>query len=107
VVNFPLSPGADGEDFRLAWEGVILPRLEAFAPELLIVSAGFDAHFADPLAELRVRESDFGWLTERLVEVADRHAGGRIVSLLEGGYNLEALAASAAEHVRALMRARP
>ncbi len=107
VVNFPLPPGADGEEFRLAWEAVVLPRLESFAPELLIVSAGFDAHFADPLAELRLRESDFAWLTDRLVEIADRHAKGRVVSLLEGGYNLEALAASAAQHVRALMRASP
>ncbi len=104
IVNIPLPPGSDGGDFRAAWETTILPALDAFAPELLIVSAGFDAHHADPLAELRLTERDFAWVSERLVACADTHAGGRIVSVLEGGYNLAALAASAAAHVRALMK---
>ena len=104
IVNIPLPPGSDGGDFRAAWETTILPALDAFAPELLIVSAGFDAHHADPLAELRLTERDFAWVSERLVACADTHAGGRIVSVLEGGYNLDALAASAAAHVRALMK---
>jgi acetoin utilization deacetylase AcuC-like enzyme len=104
VFNAPLSPGADGAAFRAAWDGVLLPALEAFEPELLIVSAGFDAHRADPLAELRVETADFAWLTDRLVAVADAHCGGRIVSVLEGGYNLRALASSTAAHVRGLMR---
>ena len=105
IVNAPLPPGADGAAFRAAWERTLLPALEAFAPDLLIVSAGFDAHARDPLAQLRVREADFAWLTEELCRVAERHCGGKVVSLLEGGYDLEALAASAAAHVRVLMRA--
>ncbi|MGC8524908.1 MAG: histone deacetylase family protein [Acidibrevibacterium sp.] len=103
IVNVPLAPGSDGGNFRTAWEGVILPALDAFAPELLIISAGFDAHHADPLAELRLTERDFAWVSEKLVACAKTHARGRIVSVLEGGYNLEALAASAAVHIRALM----
>lgn len=105
VVNAPLPPGADGAAFREAWEATVLPALRSFGPELLVISAGFDAHARDPLAQLRVREADFAWLTERLCAVAEETAGGRVVSLLEGGYDLDALAHSAAAHVRALMRA--
>ncbi len=105
VVNAPLPPGADGAAFREAWQTEIIPALDAFAPGLVIVSAGFDAHARDPLAQLRVREADFGWITEQLCAVAERHCGGKVVSLLEGGYDLEALALSTAAHVRALMRA--
>ena len=97
------APGATGVEFRAAWAGKILPALDAFAPELIIVSAGFDAHKADPLAQLRVETADFGWLTAELLTVARKHCGGRLVSLLEGGYDLQALAACAAAHVRALM----
>ena len=104
VVNMPLRPGSGGEQFRQAWEAQALPRLDAFAPELLIISAGFDAHRADPLADLRLQTEDFGWITDRLMAVADGHCGGKIVSILEGGYDLDALAASAALHVRRLMR---
>jgi acetoin utilization deacetylase AcuC-like enzyme len=104
VVNAPLPPGSGGQAFRAAWERVILPALDAFAPELLIVSAGFDGHAADPLADLRLHEDDFAWITTELVALADRRCEGRIVSLLEGGYDLSALAASAAVHVRGLMR---
>jgi len=105
IANAPLPPGADGAAFRAAWSGTLLPAVEAFAPELLIVSAGFDAHVADPLAQLRVETADFAWLTGELLAVARRHCGGRLVSLLEGGYDLDALAASAAAHVRALLLA--
>jgi acetoin utilization deacetylase AcuC-like enzyme len=77
--------------------------LDAFAPELLIISAGFDAHVADPLAQLRLTEADFAWITEELCALAARHAEGRVVSVLEGGYDLDALGASVAAHVRALM----
>ncbi len=105
IVNATLPPGADGEAFRAAWRDVLIPALEAFGPGLLVISAGFDAHARDPLAQLRVREGDFGWLTAELCAVAERHCRGRVVSLLEGGYDLPALAASAAAHVRALMRA--
>ncbi len=103
IVNAPLPPGTAGPGFRAAWEQRILPALEAFAPDLLIVSAGFDAHRADPLAQLELSEADFAWLTERLLDVVGAQCGGRIVSVLEGGYDLAALAASAAAHVRALM----
>ena len=105
VFNAPLPPGADGARFRAAWSYPLLPAIEAFAPELIVISAGFDAHARDPLAQLRVREADFAWLTEALCALAERHAKGRVVSLLEGGYDLEALAASAAAHLRVLMRA--
>ncbi len=105
IVNAPLPPGSDGAVFRRAWDERILPALADFAPELLIISAGFDAHKADPLAHLRLETSDFAWVTARLIAQADASAKGRIVSVLEGGYDLPALAASAAAHVRALMRA--
>jgi acetoin utilization deacetylase AcuC-like enzyme len=105
IVNAPLPPGADGVAFRVAWERELLPALDVFAPDLLIISAGFDAHARDPLAQLRVREADFAWLTEELCRIADRHGGGRLVSLLEGGYDLDALASSTATHVRVLMHA--
>lgn len=104
IVNAMLSPGSGSDEFRAAWRNVLIPALDRFAPELLIVSAGFDAHRADPLASLNVETEDFAWLTEGLVAVADRHCGGKIVSLLEGGYDLDALAEGAAAHVRALMR---
>jgi acetoin utilization deacetylase AcuC-like enzyme len=104
VVNVPLAPGTDSKVFRDAWSRIILPELAAFSPELLIISAGFDAHAADPLAQLRLREPDFAWLTQELLAVADASCPGRVVSLLEGGYDLNALAQSCAAHVRALMR---
>ncbi|MBX5454820.1 MAG: histone deacetylase family protein [Acidobacteriia bacterium] len=104
IINVPLPPGTDGERFRAAWETRILPALAGFAPELLIVSAGFDGHKADPLAHFRLEAEDFAWLSERLVEQAEASAKGRLVSVLEGGYDLPALAASAAAHVRALLR---
>lgn len=105
IFNVPLSPGADGAAFRAAWAETLLPAIEAFAPDLLVISAGFDAHARDPLAQLRVREADFAWLTAELCAIAERHGKGRVVSLLEGGYDLEALAHSTAAHVRVLMRA--
>jgi len=104
IVNAPLPPGSDGAAFRHAWDTIVFPALEEFAPELLVVSAGFDAHRDDPLAELQLDTVDFAWITRRLVDIADRHCAGRIVSVLEGGYDLRALAASAETHVRALMR---
>ena len=83
----------------------ILPALRAFSPEFLIISAGFDAHHLDPLAALELQDSDFRWITEQLMAVADDCCGGRIVSVLEGGYSMEGLASGTAEHVKALMRA--
>ena len=104
VVNAPLRPGDAGEAFRDAFENRILPRLADFRPELIVISAGFDAHMRDPLANINLDERDFAWVTQKIMDVADRHAGGRIVSLLEGGYDLQALGNSAAAHVLALMR---
>jgi acetoin utilization deacetylase AcuC-like enzyme len=105
IINVPLRPGSDSAAFRTAWSDTILPELDRFAPGLLIVSAGFDAHKADPLAQLRVETADYGWITQELLRIASAHCGGRLVSVLEGGYDLEALAASAAAHMRALMQA--
>ena len=104
VVNVPLAPESDGRALRQAMEGVILPALEDFAPDLIMISAGFDAHRDDPLANLNFAEADYIWITEALCDVAERLCDGRVVSSLEGGYNLEALADSAAAHVRTLMR---
>jgi acetoin utilization deacetylase AcuC-like enzyme len=103
IVNVGIAPGSGSAEFRAAWADTILPALDSFAPELLIVSAGFDAHKADPLAQLRVETADFAWLTAELLAVARSHCKGRLVSLLEGGYDLPALAASTAAHVRSLM----
>jgi len=105
LFNAPLPPGADAAAFRAAWTETLLPAVAAFAPELIVISAGFDAHARDPLAQLRVREADFEWLTAEICRIANRCCGGRVVSTLEGGYDLQALAASAAGHVRALMHA--
>ena len=104
VVNATLPPGAGSAAFRAAWTGRILPALDAFAPELLIVSAGFDAHLADPLAQLRLQTADFGWITAELMALAARRCAARLVSVLEGGYDLAALAESAALHVRTLLQ---
>ncbi|WP_424681947.1 histone deacetylase family protein [Frateuria sp. YIM B11624] len=103
LLNAPLPAGTGSAAFRHTWEERLLPRLDAFRPQLLLVSAGFDAHRADPMAQLELLADDYTWLTARLVDIARRHAGGRVVSTLEGGYDLDALAASAAAHVAALM----
>jgi acetoin utilization deacetylase AcuC-like enzyme len=105
IVNAPLRAGDGGEAFREAFDAVILPRVEAFGPDLLIISAGFDAHRLDPLGGLDLVEADFAWATRRLMEIARKRCGSRIVSLLEGGYDLEGLARSAAAHVAALLEA--
>ena len=103
IVNVPLRAGDDGAVFREAFEAGILARVEAFQPDVIVVSAGFDAHHLDPLANLRLTEADFGWATRKLMEVADRHAKGRLVSVLEGGYSLDGLGRSVSAHVDALM----
>jgi len=105
IVNLPLRPMSGSAEFRRAVERELLPALDRFAPELLLISAGFDAHRRDPLAQLQLDEADYAWVTERLVELARAHAQGRVVSTLEGGYDLQALGASAAAHVLALMSA--
>ncbi len=103
IFNAPLAPGNGGTEFREAFKEKILPALENFRPDFVIISAGFDAHHRDPLAQLELSEEDFGWATGKLMDVADKHAAHRLVSLLEGGYDLEGLARSAAAHVRRLM----
>ena len=103
VWNAPLPPGTAGAGFRRAWEERLLPALDAARPELIVISAGFDAHRSDPLAQLELEAEDFGWITGRLCDLAERHAGGRVVSLLEGGYSLSGLTASAAAHLEVLM----
>ena len=102
--NVPLRAGSGGDAFRTAMTDVCLPALEAHRPEIIFVSAGFDAHRDDPLANLQFTESDYAWVTRELVRIADRYAEGRIVSSLEGGYELSALGRSAVEHIRALAK---
>ncbi|QQA43022.1 histone deacetylase family protein [Pelagovum pacificum] len=103
VVNVPLPNGTGSVPFRAAIEEHVLPRIEAFAPELLLISAGFDAHARDPLAGMRLWEEDFAWVTHRICDIADACAGGKVVSALEGGYDLFALGRSARAHVKTLM----
>src|SRR5215831_13470273 len=103
IVNAPLSAGDGGDAFQEAFETVILPRLQEFKPDLLIISAGFDAHTRDPLANLNLVEADYAWVTKKLMEIADTNAKGRVISLLEGGYDLQGLSRSVAAHVTALM----
>ena len=105
IVNVPLNEGAGGTEFEFAFNDRIVPALDAFAPDLIIISAGFDAHWRDPLAGINLNEEDFVHATLTLMEAAERHCGGRIVSLLEGGYDLAGLAGSVAMHVATLMKA--
>jgi acetoin utilization deacetylase AcuC-like enzyme len=105
IVNVPLRPGSGSSQFRLGVTQRILPALDTFRPELVLVSAGFDAHKNDPLAQLLLDEEDYTWVTEKLLEIAHRHADGRLVATLEGGYDLAALGASVAAHVGVLMSA--
>jgi acetoin utilization deacetylase AcuC-like enzyme len=105
IVNVPLRPMSGSGQFRLAVSQRILPALDAFQPELVLVSAGFDAHKNDPLAQLMLEDGDYTWVTEKLLEIAYRHAKGRLVATLEGGYDLAALGACVAAHIRVLMSA--
>jgi len=103
ICNAPLSPGMDGQGFREAFRERVLPELDKFKPDFLIISAGFDAHHRDPLANINLTEDDFDWVTGKLLDAATRHANNRVVSLLEGGYDLEGLAGSCSAHVERLM----
>jgi acetoin utilization deacetylase AcuC-like enzyme len=105
IVNAPLAPNDGAAKFRAAFENLILPQLTKFAPELIVISAGFDAHRRDPLANINLDAEDFGWVTRKLLDVAQSSAGGRVVSVLEGGYDLQGLKESVAAHVTALMGA--
>ncbi len=103
VLNVPLAPNTGGAEFRAAMERQVIPAIDEFAPELILISAGFDAHKNDPLGNLNWVEEDFAWATERLCDLADKHCQGRVVSTLEGGYDLQGLASSCAAHVNVLM----
>ena len=103
VMNVPLATDAGSAEFRAVWQDQILPAVTRFDPQMIFISAGFDAHRADPLAQVNLVTEDFTWITERICDLADAHCEGRIVSTLEGGYDLEALAASVAAHVKVLM----
>ncbi len=103
IVNAPLPPGAGSAEFRAAWTQRLLPAVDAFKPQLLMISAGFDAHRRDPLAQLQLEAADFAWVTNELNTLARRHCGGRVVSTLEGGYDLTALAESSVAHAGALL----
>lgn len=105
IVNVPLHSGETGESMRKKYSAIILPALRAFKPELILISAGFDAHKDDPLASIELVEDDYRWLTEEIVAVANQCCEGRVISMLEGGYNLKALGNSVAAHVKALMKA--
>jgi acetoin utilization deacetylase AcuC-like enzyme len=107
ILNVPMQAGDGSEAFHAAFDGVVLPRLYEFRPDFLIISAGFDAHRDDPLGNLQLDEADFTWATRQLMALADVHAHGRIVSVLEGGYDLQGLALSVAAHVEALMGFQP
>jgi acetoin utilization deacetylase AcuC-like enzyme len=105
IFNCRLAPNDGGKEFRAAFTDRILPAVEAFRPDLIIVSCGFDAHWRDPLASINLTEDDFRWATRLVLDAADRLCGGRVVSLLEGGYDLQALGDSATAHVMELMTA--
>ncbi len=102
-VNTPLKSGCNSADFRGAVTSTWLPALEAFRPDMLFISAGFDAHLEDPLANVCLLDADYVWLTQKLMDIADKHSNGRIVSMLEGGYALPALSRCATAHIRGLM----
>ncbi len=105
IVNVPLPEGDDGTFFRLGMEETILPRIDAFRPDLIVISAGFDAHWRDPLGTLNLMETDFAWITRKVMDLANKHCQSRIVSVLEGGYDLQGLSRCVAVHVDALMEA--
>ena len=103
IVNCPMAAGATDKMYETAFMKKILPALDRFAPDMILISAGFDAHYSDPLAEINLSTEFFAWMTLRLMEVAEKHAGGRIISLLEGGYNLDTLGPCVGEHLLRLM----
>ncbi len=105
TLNIPMTPPSGDEAYRRVFEEIVLPRVEPFGPQFVLISAGFDAHRLDPLAPLELETAVFGWMTDRLVDVAGRHCDGRLVSILEGGYHLDALADCVALHVERLLEA--
>lgn len=104
ILHMPLAAGTAGDEFREVMREQLFPALERFRPELMLISAGFDGHKADPMGQLRLDENDFAWITDGLMDVAETHCQGRVVSVLEGGYDLDALGRSAFAHIRSLMK---
>ncbi len=102
ILNIPLAPGSGSAAFRDAYEQMVFPSLDEFSPEMIFISAGFDAHGDDPLADINLSAPDYGWVTRRLCEIADRHSGGKVISVFEGGYDLAALEQSFREHLNAM-----
>ncbi len=102
ILNLPLFAGSGSREFRSAWSSSGLPAVERFKPELIIISAGFDAHIRDPLAQLELQDEDFGWITREICALAQAECGARVISTLEGGYDLDALASASSAHVTAL-----
>ena len=102
ILNMPLAPGSGSEEFRAVWSTQGLPAMQEFKPELILVSAGFDAHEMDPLGQLELQDDDFGWITAEICRYANDACGGRVISVLEGGYDLDALASASLAHVVAL-----
>ena len=102
TINCPMSPGLGDEHYREAFENIIIPKAKAFNPDFVLISAGFDAHQADPLGSINLTEDSYSWMTKAVMELADQCCEGRLVSVLEGGYDLNALAESVTEHVRVL-----
>jgi acetoin utilization deacetylase AcuC-like enzyme len=103
TINLPMMPGSGEAAYRQAFAATVVPALDAYRPQFLLISAGFDAHRADPLADIRLESESFAWMTDDLTSLAARHCGGRVVSVLEGGYNLQALCESASIHVQQLL----
>ena len=103
ILNLPLSAGDDGEPFRIAWSKLGLPAIHSFEPDLILISAGFDAHERDPLAQLELQDVDYRWLTEEISDLATDSCQGRIASILEGGYDLQALASASRAHIEGLV----
>lgn len=103
IINVPLAPESSGTEFRDLYRKIIIPALIQFKPDFILISAGFDAHYADPLSSINLNESDYQWVTDELKQIADQYGNGKILSVLEGGYNLQALGSSVAAHVKALM----
>jgi acetoin utilization deacetylase AcuC-like enzyme len=102
ILNLPLAPGTGSREFRTAWSTLGLPALHGFQPDLIIISAGFDAHHSDPLGQLELQDEDFGWITGEICRYAESACGGKVLSVLEGGYDLDALASASVAHVEAL-----
>ena len=105
TLNCPMSPGLGDQDYRQAFDEIILPRAREFGPDAVLLSSGFDAHYADPLGAIQLQSQSYGWMTQSMMELADQCCQSRILSILEGGYDLDALAESVTEHVRVLSQA--